>query len=80
MMCSRTRASPASALPSLHPLQFSPLIDLHNAIDLAIRVDMILSSVHILTIHIDGSDTEKPRLRLGKANSGSPVFLAVDFN
>lgn len=65
-MSSSTRTGPASSLPPLHTLQLGCLIELHNTVDLAIGVLMILSGVLLLTLHVDRGYAEELGLWAGQ--------------
>ena len=43
MMCARTRTRPARTLPALHAPKLGGVIDLDNAIDLAVRMLVVLA-------------------------------------
>jgi hypothetical protein len=74
------RACPASALPPFHSFEFGPLIDLDDTVNLSVRVQMILSFVLFLAVHEDSCDTEKICLGFWKADPGTPIPRAINFN
>ena len=57
-----SRRRPASRLPPLHPLQFGRLINLYHAIDLAVRMSMVLARIFLFAVHVDGRDAEEAAL------------------
>ena len=80
LMRPRPRTRPPLPLPPLHPLQLRPLIDLHYAIYLAIRMRVVLPTILFLRVHVHRRNTQIPRFLLRKADLGASVFLAVDFD
>jgi hypothetical protein len=74
MMSSRPRTCPSSTLPALHSLQLSRFINLHNTIDLSIRMHMILARKHFFGIHVNSSDAEVVALRGRKTDLAAAVL------
>jgi hypothetical protein len=59
---SGARTRPSRSLPTLHSFQFRGLVQLHDAIDLAIRMLMILSRILLIRLHVDGGKRKEPGL------------------
>ena len=76
----RPGTCPSLSLPSLHPLQLRRLIDLHDTIDLSVRMLVVLSRILLLTLHVHGRDAEELRLRTREADLGAPILGAVHFD
>ncbi len=58
MVGARTRRGPTRALPALHSLQLRCLVKLNDAIDLAIRMFVVLSGVLLLRLHVHSGQGE----------------------
>lgn len=80
MMSSWPRAGPSSALPAAHSFELRRVINLYNAVDLAIWMLMVLASILLLAIHENGSDAEISCFIFGQAHSRSSILLTVHFN
>ena len=80
MMRSRTRTRPSSTLPALHSLQLSRLINLYNAIDLSIRMHMILSRILFLRIHVHSRDAEIVVLGGRETDLAAAILRTVYFD
>jgi hypothetical protein len=74
--CPWTR--PTGALPSRHSHDLSILVQWDYAIDLSIRVKVVLSTVWVLTLHVHSRNGEVPVLSRRKAHSCSAVFRPVE--
>jgi hypothetical protein len=80
MMSSWPRAGPSSTLPTAHSFELRRVINLHNAIDLAIWMLMVLASILLLAVHEDGGDAEISCFMFGQAHSRSSIFPTVHFD
>ena len=78
MMSPRPRTRPASSLPALHTLQLRRLIDLYDAVDLAIRMRVMLARINVLAVHVDGCDAEEAILRTREGDLAAPVAIAIE--
>ena len=78
VMGSRPWTRPSRTLPTLHTLQLRRLIDLHNAIDLAVGMPVILSRVHVLAVHVHGRYAEEAIIRTGKGDFAAAISVAVE--
>ena len=74
----RPRTRPPRALPSLHALQLGRLINLHDAVDLAVGMRVMLSRVHVFAVHVHGRDAEEAGFRTRERDLAAPVSLAVE--
>ena len=74
----RPRTRPPGSLPALHTLQLRRLINLYDAVDLAVRMTVMLARINVLTVHVDGRDAEKAVLRAGKRDFAPAVAIAVE--
>lgn len=74
------RTRPARLLPPLHAPQLRRVIELNNAINLSVRMLMILSSVLFLAFHVNRGDREVARFCAWQRNLAPTVFLAVDWD
>lgn len=72
------RARPPGALPALHALQLCRLIELHDAVDLAVRVRVVLTRVNVLALHVDGHDAEEAGFGAGEGDYAAAVSVAVE--
>ena len=72
------RARPPGALPALHALQLRRLIELHDAVDLAVRVRVVLTRVHVLAVHVHGHDAEEAGVGAGEGKFAAAVSVAVE--
>ena len=79
LMRTRPRRSPAGALPALHPHDLRRVIDLDDAVHLPVGMRMVLASIYIAAIHVDGGDAEISRLRDGHRDPAASIFAAVKF-
>ena len=77
-MGSRPRTRPTRALPTLHALQLRRLINLHDAIDLAVGMRVILPRVYVLAVHVHGRDAEEAIFRVGKCDFAAAISVAVE--
>lgn len=64
-------------LPPLHTLQLRRLVDLHDTVDLAVGMRVVLSRVHVLAVHVHGRDAEEAALRTGEGDFTAAVPVAV---
>ena len=78
MMRPRPRTRPPGSLPSLHTLQLRRLIDLYDAVDLAVRMRVMLARINLLAVHVDGRDAEEAVFRTGKGDLAAPVAVAIE--
>lgn len=53
-----SRAGPSSTLPALHALELGGVVQLNDAVDLAVRVLVVLARVHLLALHVHRRDAE----------------------
>jgi hypothetical protein len=74
----RSWARPSFPLPPTHPHQFRALVDLHNAVDLPVRMQMVLARVLLMGVHVDGRDAEVVRLGRGETHFATTVFGTVE--
>jgi hypothetical protein len=74
----RAGTGPAGALPSLHAPELGGLVQLHDAVDLAVGVSVVLAPVDLAAVHEDGGDAEVPRLLAGGADPAAAVLGAVE--
>ena len=63
VMCACTWRCPSRSLPTLHTLQLRRLVQLHHAINLPVRVRMVLAGVFLLAVHVYRSDAQIAGLR-----------------
>ena len=70
-------ARPSGALPFAHAFQLGSLVNLDNAVDLAVWMSVILSGVYLLRLHPHGRDAEELGALGGIEHSGASVGLAV---
>ena len=63
VMCACTWGSPSRSLPTLHTLQLRRLVQLHHAINLPVRVRMVLAGVFLLAVHVYRRDAQIAGLR-----------------
>ena len=73
----RPRTRPPGPLPTLHTLQLRRLINLHDAVDLAVGMRVVLTRVHVFALHVHGRDAEEAVFRRGKRNFAAAVSVAV---
>lgn len=78
VMGSRPWTRPSRTLPALHTLQLRRLIDLHNTVDLAVGMRVMLSRVHVLAVHVHGRYAEEAIFRTGKGNFATAISVAVE--
>lgn len=78
MMRAGPRARPPGALPALHALELRRPIDLHDAVDLAVRVRVVLTRVDVLTVHVRGHDAEEAGVGAGEGDFAAAVSVAVE--
>lgn len=78
-MCSRTRRRPSSALPALHALQLRRLVQLDNAIDLAIWMLVVLAQVFVLAFHVHRRDAQVLGIIIRQSNLAASVLGPDDF-
>lgn len=64
-MRTRSRTRPASALPALHTFQLGVWSQLDYAVDLAVRMLMVLARILLLGLHVDGGDAEEASVGVG---------------
>lgn len=79
-MRARPGRRPPSTLPSLHTLQLRRLIDLYYAIDLTIRMLVILSRVFLLRVHVHSCDAQEARFVLGYSDLGSSILRPIELD
>ena len=77
-MSSWPRTRPPRAQPTLHTFQLGRFINLHDAVNLAVRVRVVLSRVHVLAVHVHGGDAEKAILGAGERDLAAAVSVAVE--
>lgn len=78
VMGSRPRTRPSRALPALHAPQLRRLVNLHDAVDLAVGMRVVLSRVHVLAVHVHGRDAEEATSRAGKGDFAAAISVAVE--
>ena len=74
----RPRTRPSRALPTLHALQLRRLINLHDAVDLAVGMRVMLPRIHALAVHVHGRDAKEAILRAGEGDFAAAVSVAVE--
>ena len=74
----RPGTRPARPLPSLHTLQLRRPVNLHDAVDLAVRMRVVLTRVHVFAVHVHGRDAEEAVLRRRKRNLAPAVSVAIE--
>ena len=74
----RPRTRPSGSLPSLHALQLRRLIELYDAVDLAVRMRVIPARINVLAVHVDGRDAEEAIFRSGKSDFATAVAVAIE--
>ena len=74
----RPRTRPPGSLPPLHTLQLRSLVNLYDAVDLAVRMRVVLARINVLAIHVDGRDAEEAVFRTGKGDLAAPVAIAIE--
>ena len=74
----RPRTRPPGPLPSLYTLQLRRPINLHDAVDLAVGMRVVLTRVHVLAVHVHGRDAEEAVLRRGERDLAAAVPVAVE--
>lgn len=77
VMCARPRRRPSSSPPSVHALQLGRLVDLDDAVDLAVGVRVVLAREDVLALHVHGGDAEEARLRTRHRYLAAPVHAPV---
>jgi hypothetical protein len=77
-MRARSGTRPAGSLPPLHTLQLRPCVNLHNAIDLAIWMRMMLSRKLFPRIYIHSRYAKEPGFFLWQGDLGAPIMRAID--
>lgn len=79
-MAPRMGARPPLPLPTIQPHQFRALVDRDHAVDLPVRVCVVLALEVVLTVdggHIHGGHGAETRGLCGRRNARAPVALAV---
>lgn len=63
-MCAGSRTRPAGALPALHALQLrlARPVEQDHAVDLAVRMGVVLAAVLLLALHVHGRDGDEVAL------------------
>lgn len=74
----RPRTRPSSPLPPLHTLQLRLPINLHDTVDLAVGMRVVLARVHVLTVQVHRRDAEEAVLRRGERDFAAAVAGAVE--
>ena len=74
----RPGTRPPGPLPSLHTLQLRRPIELHDAVDLAVGMRVVLTRVYVFAVHVHGRDAEEVVLRRGKRDLAAAVSVAVE--
>lgn len=77
-MRTRPWGSPPGFLPALHAFELSRVIDLYHAVDLSIRMGVVLTRVNFLAIHEDGCNTEESGLGCRVGDPSAPVLGAIE--
>ena len=77
-MRARTGRRPPGALPPLHPLQLGRRVHLHDAVDLAVGMRVVLASILLLAVHEDGRDAKVARLGRGIGDAAAAVLGSVE--
>lgn len=72
------RARPPGAPPAPHALQLRRLIEPHDAVDLAVRVCMVLTRVDVLAVHVGGHDAEEAGVGARDGDLAAAVAVAVE--
>lgn len=75
-MTARPRTRPARALPSLQAQQLRLLVDLYDAVDLAVRVRVVLAGELGDRGHVDAGDGEEMREGGGERDFAAAVVRA----
>lgn len=78
VMGSRPRTRPSRTLPTLHTLQLRGLVDLHDTVDLAVGMGVVLSRVDVFAVHVHGRDAEEAGFRAGEGDFTAAVSVAVE--
>ncbi len=68
---------PTGLLPPRHAHDLGCVVQWDNAVDLAVRMKMILPTIHVLAVHVHGRDAKISGLRGRKADLCSTVFGTV---
>ena len=74
----RSRTRPSLPLPTLHALQLRRPINLHHAIDLAVRMRMVLARVYLLTIHVHSRNAKEAVFGARDGDFAAAVSVAVE--
>lgn len=74
----RPGTRPPGPLPPLHALQLRRLINLHDAVDLAVRMRMVLAREDVFTVHVHGCDAEEAGFSTWQGDFPAAVFFAVE--
>ena len=74
-----TRRCPTGSLPSLHSLQLGRVIDLNHAIDLAVRMGVVLTGVFLVAGHVHRCDAEVAAVGGWEGDLATAVFGSVKF-
>jgi hypothetical protein len=70
----RSWTRPASSLPALHAFELCCIVELDDAVDLAIRVLVVLAGVFLLAVHPDGGDAQVLGVVVGQGDLGATIF------
>lgn len=82
-MTPRMRARPPSTLPAIQPHQLGALVDRDHAVDLPVRVRVVLALEVVLAVdggHVHGRHRTESRGLCGRGDARAPVARAVNGN
>lgn len=79
-MRARPGARPPGSLPALHALELRrpTIIDLHDAVDLAVGMRVVLARVDVLAVHVGGHDAEEAGGGARGRDFAAAVAVAVE--
>lgn len=77
MMGAGAGAGPAGALPALHALELGAVVDLHDAVDFAVGVLVVLTAILVLGFHVDGRDGDEVGLGRRRGDAAPSIPRAV---
>lgn len=82
MMRARAGTRPPSTLPALHAhnLRRALLVQQNNAVDLPVRMRMVLAAIRLLRPHIHGGNADEVALGRGRSDAAAAVFRAIQFS
>lgn len=78
MMRPRTRGRPSGSLPARHAHNLRRRGQRNDAVDFAVRVQMVLAPIDFFAFHVDGRDAEVAALLAGCADPAATVSGTVD--